>query len=103
MAEVRLVVALGLVGGLAVGSPLLSLVNLPAAGDGGLLVLTPPWRDSLSIVEQAGGRAIGVGSGPFGRFATGVDPDFATRLRAAGAWAVVDAEALAALCGVSRG
>ena len=34
MAEVRLVVALGLVGGLAVGSPLLSLVNLPAAGDG---------------------------------------------------------------------
>ena len=38
-----------------------------------------------------------------GRFATGVDPDFATRLRAAGAWAVVDAEALAALCGVSRG
>ncbi|GGE45354.1 hypothetical protein GCM10011360_35680 [Primorskyibacter flagellatus] len=103
MAEVRLVVAMGLVGGLALGSPLLSLVNLPVAGDGVLLVLTPPWRDSLPIVERAGGRAIGVGSGPFGRFATGEGPGFATRLRAAGAWAVVDADALAALCGVSPG
>lgn len=85
--------------GLALAGPLLPLLTVPAADDGIVLVLSPPWNDAIGIIDRAGGRPIGPEQGWFGTFATSDVPGFADRLRTAGAWTSLNATALAALCG----
>lgn len=84
---------------MALVGPFLSLLTLPAGADGMLLVVTPPWRDALAVIGDAGGRPIGPEASVLGQFATSDTPDFPDRLRAAGAWVVLDGEAISALCG----
>lgn len=76
----------------------------PRAGDGLLLVIHPPWRDGDAIVEGAGGRAFGPVRMALATMATAERPDEAFRAdaRDAGAWFILDATALAALCGTRR-
>lgn len=89
--------AIGL--GLALSGPVLPLFALPGGTGAMLLVVTPPWRDSIGVIERAGGRPIGPEASLLGRFATSDGADFPARLRASGAWAVLDGQAVATLCG----
>lgn len=66
-----------------------------------VLVLLSPWTDADTIVRSAGGQIIGPLSAPFATLAYSQEPDFAARLRAAGAVAVRDGQQLAKLCGVA--
>lgn len=65
-----------------------------------VLVVVPPWQDSVAIVQQTGGRVVGPIAGSFAILAVGDGADFATRLRKEGAWAVRDAQPVLRLCGV---
>ncbi|MEC7300656.1 MAG: hypothetical protein VXW43_18510, partial [Pseudomonadota bacterium] len=73
------------------------------AGDGPVLVLTPPWGDALQVVADAGGRPVGPGQSWLGLLATpetaDLTADFPAALRASGAWAVLNGRVVAALCG----
>ena len=66
-----------------------------------VLVLLSPWADADAVVRSAGGQVIGPLSAPFATLAYSQDPDFAAKLRAAGAFAVRDGQQLAKLCGVA--
>ncbi|MGH1368326.1 MAG: hypothetical protein ACRBCL_06885 [Maritimibacter sp.] len=85
--------------------PLLALPVMIIAGTGPLpagpvLVVSPWGAKAKSNIEMAGGRIIGPETAPFGIFAASDDPQFSTRLRASGAWAVLNGARLAAICGV---
>ncbi|WP_407494016.1 hypothetical protein [Pseudooceanicola sp. MF1-13] len=89
--------------GLALMGPLLPLLTMPPADGDLVLVLSPPWADAMSIIDQAGGRPVGPETSWIGAFAQ-VDQmtqvaGFADRLKQAGAWAAFDGTAIAALCG----
>ena len=78
------------------------VLSLGAEGppDGSTLaVVVPPWRDAGAVVAAAGGVLLPVASAPLSVQAAGPEPDFAARLRAAGAWAVLPADANSFLCG----
>lgn len=62
-------------------------------------VLVPPWRTAEAVVTLAGGVALPVPGTPLARVAAGAGPDFAERLRAAGAWAVLPSDSTSFLCG----
>ncbi|MGI3169722.1 hypothetical protein ACRARG_11240 [Pseudooceanicola sp. C21-150M6] len=79
--------------------PMLGLATMPAATDGLLLVIVPPWKDAEQLIAAAGAYPVGAETAPFGTFATGPDADLADRLKTAGAWAVFSGSRLAALCG----
>ena len=85
--------------GLALAGPMLPLVSLPPAAGGVVLVVSPPWRDAMAIIDAAGGRPVGPVTTWLGAFAMSDAADFADRLRTAGAWASLNGTALAALCG----
>lgn len=85
--------------GLALTGPLLPLLALPGGSGGLLLVVTPPWRDSLGVIDAAGGRPIGPVPARIGRLATSDRAGFPERLRAAGAWVILDGYAISTLCG----
>ncbi|WP_165915578.1 hypothetical protein [Rhodovulum marinum] len=69
----------------------------PAASGRPALVVVPPWGARAAQVIAAGqGYEIGPYVAPIARFAVLQNPHAA---RAAGAWAVLDAEALLTLCG----
>ena len=85
--------------GLALTGPLLPLLSLKGRAGDLLLVVAPPWRQTLAVIDAAGGRPIGPGSAAFGQFATSDDVEFAARLRSSGAWLVLDGMAVATLCG----
>ena len=70
----------------------------PAARQGPVLVLVPPWTDADALVAAAGGRVIGPARAPFAVLADG-GAGFAERLRLNGAWAVADGAGIARLCG----
>jgi hypothetical protein len=66
-----------------------------------LLVIVPPWRDAGAVLTAVGGWAVGLEDAPLATLGTlppGVPHDLLYR---AGAWAVLDGAAVAALCGVS--
>ncbi|SIO16006.1 hypothetical protein SAMN05444722_0653 [Rhodovulum sp. ES.010] len=89
---------LGLTLCLVVGTvPLcLGLAGPPAPGRPAL-VIAPPWGDRLAAaVAAGGGHEIGPFVAPLARFAVLERPG---KTRAAGAWAVLDADALMTLCG----
>lgn len=93
--------------------PFVSLIMMPllalpimivaSAGpfSGGPVLVVSPWGEATQAnISQAGGRLIGPQSAPLGAFATSDDPDFPQRLKASGAWAVINGARLAAICGV---
>ena len=95
--RVYLAWALGL--GLALAGPILPLLTLPSKVGGIVLVVSPPWADPLAVIRNASGRPIGPERTVLGYFATSETPGFTDRLRAAGAWAILDGDAVASLCG----
>ncbi len=77
--------------------PVALLMAGPARAGQPALVVAPPWGlGADGIIAAAGGRAIGPVAAPLARLAVLDSPG---RARAAGAWAVLDAGALASLCG----
>jgi hypothetical protein len=66
-----------------------------------VVVIVPPWKNADSVIEHAGGQLVGPWRAAFGQFALSPDPDFIPSLRQSGAWAVLNGNALAYLCGVS--
>ena len=102
----RLVCPLLIAGAAAMG-PALALWGAVPDGRGPepaiQAALVPPWRDAEAVVAAAGGRPVGPWGASLAILAT-PDPaveDFAGRLRTAGAWLVIDATRLAAICGVA--
>ncbi|MBK5927500.1 hypothetical protein [Rhodobaculum claviforme] len=65
----------------------------------GVLVVVPPWRAADGVVARAGGVMLPQPRAALSVVAAGPGPDFAARLRAAGAWAVLPAGAVSLLCG----
>lgn len=81
----------------AVTLPVTLLMAGPAAAGRPALVVVAPWRgDAAAMIAAAGGYEIGPRLAPIARFAVLAEPRVA---RSAGAWAVLDAEALLTLCG----
>ncbi|MGC8203826.1 hypothetical protein ACP2AV_14085 [Aliiroseovarius sp. PTFE2010] len=81
-------------------APLMALSGRGDVFDGPALVITPPWRDAGVVVADAGGWLVGPDQALFGAFAQANHPEFSERARQAGAWAVVNSAALAAICGL---
>ena len=75
-------------------------IALAPGGAPGDPVLVVAWR-AQDVVARAGGRPLGPASAPLAIMAEGGD-GFTARLDAAGAWAVLDAGWLAALCAVEK-
>ena len=98
---------LGLIAGLggpaaaleAAGAP--GTASDPASAAAPVLAVAPPWIDLDAAIARAGGRAVSPAPAPMAALAVGPGPDFARRLKAAGAWMVLDGRRLADLCGVS--
>ncbi len=94
-----------LAAGLAAPTATLVLAQ-PRPGDP-LLVVVPPWHDADRILARADLRAAAPVRAPFAVLAAAADaPDAEpsrtiAALRAAGAWAVLGAGALAFICGTS--
>ena len=82
-------------------APFISLAGSTPVPGGIALVIAPPWVATEAIVDAAGGRAVGPVSVPLGMLAQSDTPDFADKLRKAGAWFVADGRPVALLCGVA--
>ncbi|MGJ8623216.1 MAG: hypothetical protein ACSHW1_10580 [Yoonia sp.] len=86
-----------------VAPPALAFMAAPASAQGPRLVIFAPWVDGVALVLRAGGDPVGPAAAPMGILAYAPDrPDFDDRLRAAGAWAVLEGMALARICGLER-
>lgn len=78
--------------------PLTLLMTGPAAAGRPALVVAPPWGPGVAaVIAAAGGREIAPRAAPMAQLAV---LDHPSRALAAGAWAVLDARALASLCGI---
>lgn len=95
-------IALCLTGLVAVLAPGLAALARPAPeGAATLLVLAAPWGGGpQAVVASAGGRVIGPAATALSVTATGASP---AALNKAGAWAVLDAGAVVALCAPESG
>lgn len=62
-----------------------------------VVALVAPWADRQAMLAAADARQIGIRAAPFALLAAG-DGDVAGRLRAAGAWMVMNGRAVAQLC-----
>ena len=80
--------------------PVLAALAAPPPADGPLLAVVAPWRDAAEVARAAGAAPVGLAA-PMALLVTGEGADLPARLRAAGAWAVLDGAALAALCGAA--
>jgi len=78
----------------------LALLGQHPPGVGPVLVLLAPWADGPALVEAAGGHIIGPARAPFALLAAWDTAGDETRALKHGAWAVLDGNALAAICGV---
>ncbi|WP_425061803.1 hypothetical protein [Roseovarius confluentis] len=77
--------------------PVTLMMSGPGKAGRPALVLVPPWgEDPERIIAAAGGREIGLVVAPVARLAVLDRPEDAV---AGGAWAVLDATALASICG----
>lgn len=80
-------------------APALALSARPPAPDGPMLALIPPWQAPEAVVARAGGVLLPLPSAPLTVTVAGTGPDLADRLRAAGAWAILPADARGLFCG----
>lgn len=81
--------------------PALAIIAAPLPADGPRLVIYPPWEDGPALIQRAGGDPVGPYTAPMGLLAFAPDgAEFDRRLRAAGAWAVIDGRPIAQACGV---
>ncbi|ETD83283.1 hypothetical protein ACTTAL_02510 [Rhodobacter capsulatus] len=80
-------------------APATTLLDVKASGAGPWVMVVPPWRSADLVAERAGARLIGPTEAPLGHLVTATAPEAAQRLAAAGAWAVLDAAAVAQFCG----
>ena len=87
-----------IIGGALLSGPLLALAQASRVDHGLVLVIGGPGPGAIAAIVAAGGRSIGPAPAPFAVLAYSDQPGFARALQAAGAWLVVDARALAALC-----
>jgi hypothetical protein len=99
MMDATTLLAWGLGIGLALSGPALPLFAVPGGAGGLLLVVVPPWEDGAGVIDAAGGWLVGPDQPIIGIYATSDAGGFAGRLRAAGAWLVLDGQAVATLCG----
>ncbi|MCR9149014.1 MAG: hypothetical protein NXH83_02480 [Rhodobacteraceae bacterium] len=83
----------------ALAGPAAALLAAPPRAGEPVLVILAPGADADSLLAAAGARPIGPLTAPMAVLATGEGADLATRLVAAGAWAVRDGAAMARLCG----
>lgn len=79
--------------------PTAAVFDAKASGVGPWVMVVPPWRSADLVAAQAGARLIGPTEAPLGHMVAATDPGAARRLTEAGAWAVVDATAVAQFCG----
>ncbi|WP_159441609.1 hypothetical protein [Roseivivax lentus] len=79
--------------------PVATLAMAPPAAPGRPMLVIA-WQPDR-VIAQAQGRPVGPVEAPFAVLARG-DNGFRARLAQAGAWAVLDAEWVAALCGAKR-
>jgi hypothetical protein len=84
---------------LALGLGLAARKPADPGGAAALLVITPPWRTKDAVVAAAGGVLLPGPRAPLAALAVGPGPDFASRLRAAGALLVLASGAGDAVCG----
>ena len=89
---------LPLVLGSALAGPVATLATLDPRPGEPVLAVFWPWQDAEGRVRAADGRVIGPVRAPMAVLATGDAPDFADRLNAQGALAVLDGTAIALLC-----
>ncbi|MFY0691498.1 MAG: hypothetical protein JXR14_06180 [Paracoccaceae bacterium] len=87
-------------GTLMMGPVLFALSSKPRLG-APVLVVAPPWEGGArAVVQTAGLDEIGPQGAALAVLALYGQPDDLERLAAAGAWLVMDGEAIAAFCGV---
>ncbi len=80
--------------------PIVALFSVPVDADGPMLVVAGPGDDLEQIVEKSGGWVVGVSRAPLAIMGFSDRSDFEIRLKENGAWAILDGNALAWLCGV---
>ncbi|MBL3560308.1 hypothetical protein [Rhodovulum sulfidophilum] len=97
----RIIAMICLVLGPLVAAPVLALTGRPIQTASTLLVVGP-MNGLPDILRRAGGRPIGPTRAPFALLAVADDhpEDFPDRLKAEGAWLVLDGAIAAQLCGV---
>ncbi len=83
-------------------APIAALGMLPEDRPGLYLVVVPPWRAADQVIVAAGAHPVGPVRAPLGEFAAADAPGTLARLRAAGAWVVLDAKKMAWLCGAAE-
>lgn len=82
--------------------PLLALAGAPAGRlDGPVLVVAAPWSDLDGIIALSGGQVVGADRALFGQLGTSSDPGFSKRLKANGAWLVLDGSKTPLFCGAT--
>lgn len=80
--------------------PVIVLLSSESNTDGPVLVLSNWGNRAEANVAQAGGQIIGPETAAFGVFAASDHPQFSEKLRARGAWLVINSARLAAICGI---
>ncbi len=80
-------------------TPVLAIVSAPVQTGGPVLVVARPGTDLTELIEASGGWVVGVTRAPLAVMGVSDDDAFEQRLKRNGAWAILDGEALAWLCG----
>ncbi|WP_294225241.1 hypothetical protein [uncultured Shimia sp.] len=80
-------------------TPVLAIVSAPVKAGGPVLVVARPGTDLTDLIETSGGQVVGVTRAPLAVMGWSEDDAFEQRLKRNGAWAILDGEALAWLCG----
>jgi len=81
--------------------PVMAVLATPLQEGGPRLVLAGPGADLTQIIEHSGGWVVGMSRAPLTMMAASDVDGFEDRLRENGAWAILDGENLAWLCGVT--
>lgn len=86
----------------ALAGPFAAIASMPAQGDGPVLVVAPFGQVALArhAVDAAGGDLIGPERALIAVMAYSRDEGFAEKLKESGTWLVLDARAIAQVCGV---
>lgn len=81
-------------------TPALAILGAPLKEGGPVVVVAGPGADLETIIEASGGWVVGMSRAPLAIMGTSDAADFKAKLKENGAWAVLDGESLAWLCGV---